>query len=292
MARDPVQATAVGPMVVSAVEQYEPADRRVDDDPLAAYMVSPAVRVAVASCRVPAVRRAMLNASERSVPGAWGSLVCRKRYADDQVDDALRNGIKQVVLLGAGFDTRSVRLVSPRGAAAYEVDLPGNVAAKRKRLVGTFGRVPDRVQLVSVDFERDDPVEALTTVGFDASAPAMVVWEAVTQYLTVGAVRSMLKSLSGVARDSRLIFTYVLKDLINGSDLHGADKLYQRYVIKDQTWLFGLDQTELGSLLGPYGWAVIEDVGPAEYIHRYLRPAGRELPVMAIERFVRATKIS
>lgn len=292
MARDGVEDTAIGPMVISAVEQYEPADRRICDDPMAAYMLPPAVRAAVAGCRVPTVRRTMINAGERSVPGAWGSLLCRKRYADDQVDDAVQNGIKQVVLLGAGFDTRSVRLIAPRGATAYEVDLPGNITAKRSRLGKTFGRVPDRVHLVPVDFERDDPLQALTGVGFDTHAPAMFVWEAVTQYLTLTAVRSMLKSLSGAARNSRLIFTYLLKDLIEGSDLHGADGLYQRFVIKDQTWRFGLDPAELGSLLGPYGWAMIEDVGPAEYTERYLRPAGRELPVMAIERFVRAIKIN
>lgn len=292
MARGSVQNTAIGPMVIAAVEQYEPAGRRIEDDPLAASMVAPAVRALVSSCRVPAVRRAMINASERSVPGAWGSLLCRKRYADDQVEDALQNGIKQVVLLGAGFDTRSVRLIAPRGATSYEVDLPGNVMAKRKRLVRTFGRVPDRVQLVPVDFERDDPFQALAKAGFDAGVPALFVWEAVSQYLTPAAVRSMLTSLSGAAPDSRLIFTYVLKDLIDGSDLHGADALYQRFVIKAKSWLFGLDPAELASLLGPYGWAVIEDVGPDEYAERYLRPAGRDLSVMAIERFVRATKIS
>lgn len=292
MARNPIQDTAIGPMVIAAVEQYEPAASRIDDDPLAALMVARAVRAAVATCRVPAVRRAMISASERSVPGAWGSLLCRKRYADDQVGDAVRDGIKQVVQLGAGFDTRSVRLVAPRGGTAYEVDLPGNVAAKRKRLIAAFGRVPDRVQLVPIDFERDDVLKSLAGAGFDARAPAMFVWEAVTQYLTLAAVRSTLQSLAGAARNSRLIFTYVLKDLINGTDLHGADQLYQRFVIKNPIWHFGLDQAEVGALLGPYGWAVVEDVGAAEYTERYLRPAGRKLTVMEIERFVRATKIN
>lgn|GEM_PF-3953531 len=54
----------------------------------------------VAACRLAAVRRAMVAAGERSVPGAWGSLLCRKRYADDQVLEALRAGIRQFVLLG------------------------------------------------------------------------------------------------------------------------------------------------------------------------------------------------
>lgn len=292
MARNPVQDTALGPMVISAIEQYEPESRRVDDDPMAAQLLPPAFRAAVASCRVPAIRRSMIKASERSVPGSWGSLLGRKRYADDQVADALQAGIRQVVLLGAGFDSRSVRLVAPRGATAYEVDLPQNSAAKRKRLTAAFGRIPDRVNLLPIDFEHDDLFDVLTGAGFDPGRPAMFVWEAVTQYLTETAVRSTLQSLSGAARDSRLIFSYVLKDLINGTDLHGADQLYRRFVIKNPIWHFGLDPAEVKPLLGPYGFAVIEDVGPAEYTDRYLRPAGRELTVMAIERFVRATKIN
>lgn len=61
MARGSVQNTAIGPMVIAAVEQYEPAGRRIEDDPLAASMVAPAVRAVVSSCRVPAVRRAMIK---------------------------------------------------------------------------------------------------------------------------------------------------------------------------------------------------------------------------------------
>lgn len=292
MARHPVQDTAVGPMVIAAVDQYEPAGRRVVDDGMAALMLPPALRAAVAICRVPAIRRAMINASERSVPGSWASLLCRKAYADDQVVDALAAGIKQVVLLGAGFDTRSVRLVAPRGATAYEVDLARNSAAKRERLTAVFGRIPERVRLVPTDFERDDLAEVLAAAGFDSEAPAMFVWEAVTQYLTEPAVRTTLQSLAGVARDSRLIFTYVLRELVNGTDLHGADQLYRRFVVKQPIWRFGLDPADVKPLLEPYGWALIEDVGPDEYTDRYLRPAARDLTVMSIERFVSATKIT
>lgn len=292
MARDRVQDTAFGPMVIAAIEQYEPGDRRIVDDPMAAWFLPAAVRASVRGCRIPAVRRAMITASERSVPGSWASLLCRKRYADDQLRDALDAGIKQVVLLGAGFDTRSVRLVAPRGASAYEVDLPANADAKRRRLTTIFGRLPDRVQLVPIDFEHDDLLQTLTGSGFDPGAPAIFVWEAVTQYLTELGVRSTLESIKRVAPESRLIFTYILKDLIDGTDRHGADELYRRFVIKQRIWRFGLDPAEVASLLAPYGWAVISDVGPDDYTERYLRPAGREMPVMAIERFVRSTKIN
>ena len=100
MKRSPVQDTAIGPMVISAIEQYEPSDRRVLDDPMAVHLLPRGLRAVVAACRLAAVRRAMVAAGERSVPGAWGSMLCRKRYADDQVLEALRAGIRQFVLLG------------------------------------------------------------------------------------------------------------------------------------------------------------------------------------------------
>jgi methyltransferase (TIGR00027 family) len=292
MAGHRVEQTAQGPMVITAIEQFEPIGRRIEDDPLAQRMLPTALRAAVGVCRVSGLRRLMINASERSIPGSWGALLARKRYGDDQVRQALEAGIGQVVFLGAGFDTRSARLVLPAEATAYEIDLPANVTAKRQRLTRVLGDLPDRIRLVEIDFGTDDLMATLTGAGFDSAAPALFVWEAVTQYLDEAAVQATLAALGKAAVGSRLIFTYVLKELIEGTDLHDAEGLYRRFVIKHPIWHFGLDQDEVEPLLKPYGWSVCEDVGPAEYAERYFRPAGRELTAMSIERFVRADKIN
>ncbi|MGI5158539.1 SAM-dependent methyltransferase [Microbispora sp. CA-102843] len=280
--------TALGPVVIAATEQYEPPGRRLIDDGLAIGLLPVTMRGVVRACRWPAVRRWMIRASEQRARGIWGGVLCRKRYADDKVAEALHAGITQVVVLGAGLDTRACRLTPP-GGYAYELDLPANVEDKRQRLRTLRGGVPEHVRLIGVDFETADLGGVLAEHGFQADRPAVFVWEAVTQYLTEEAVRGTLAFLSQAAAGSRLLFTYVLRDFLDGGG-HGATAMYEEFVVKRRLWRFGLAPGEVAGLLADYGWAEREQVGPAEYQARYLEPAGRELPVSDLERFVYAEK--
>ncbi|MEV5554794.1 SAM-dependent methyltransferase [Nonomuraea wenchangensis] len=289
MARRPAAAqTALGPMVIAAAEQYEPPGRRLVEDGLAAGFLPPVARATVRVCRWQAVRERMVAASERRAPGVWGGVLCRKRYADEKVAEAFDAGIEQLVVLGAGLDTRACRLTPP-GGRAYELDLPANVADKRRRLRALPGGAPERVRPIAVDFETADLAEVLSGHGFQAGRPAVFVWEAVTQYLTEEAVHATLAFLSRAASGSRLLFTYVLADFLARGG-HGAAALHEEFVTKRRVWRFGLAPDEVGPLLERHGWDEREQVGTAEYRARYLEPAGRDLPIMDIERFVHAGK--
>ncbi|GAA1761427.1 SAM-dependent methyltransferase [Nonomuraea bangladeshensis] len=289
MARRPAAAqTALGPMVIAAAEQYEPPGRRLVEDGLAARFLPPAARATVQACRWKAVRERMIAATAKRAPGVWGGVLCRKRYADEKVAEAFHGEIEQLVVLGAGLDTRACRLTPP-GGHAYELDLPANIAAKARRLRAMPGGAPERVQLIAVDFESADLAKVLAGHGFQADRPAMFVWEAVTQYLTEEAVHATLTFLSRAAPGSRLLFTYVLVDFLAHGG-YGAAALHEEFVAKRRVWRFGLAPDEVGPLLERYGWAEHEQVGTAEYRARYLEPAGRDLPIMDIERFVHAAK--
>lgn len=288
--RSPVAQTAFGPMVIAAVEQHYPPERRVITDELAIRFLPAGIRIMLGACRWGRLREVMIKASEKQVPGAWGGLLGRKRYADDQVLDALDSGIEQVVFLGAGLDTRAYRLVAPAGGTSYEVDQPENIAYKRDRLGALYARMPDRVTLLTADFDTDVLTDVLTSNGFQLDRPAMFVWEAVTQYLSEAGVHRTLESLARAAPGSRLIFTYVLKDFVEGVNLYGSESMYRRFVVKQRIWHFGLRPDEVAGLLDRYGWGEREQVGAEEYAARYFEPVGRPMPVMAIERFVSAVK--
>jgi hypothetical protein len=103
--RPPAARTALGPMVIAAVEQYEPADRRIAVDPLAVRLLPPTLALLVRACRWRPLRESMVRATEKKARGIRGGILCRKRYADDQVAAAVEAGIDQVVVLGAGLDT-------------------------------------------------------------------------------------------------------------------------------------------------------------------------------------------
>ncbi|MQA93556.1 MAG: SAM-dependent methyltransferase [Streptosporangiales bacterium] len=277
--RPPETRTALGPMTIAAAEQYTPAERRIVHDDLAARFIPAGLRAAI---RVPAVRRLLVAATERQATGIWGSMLCRKRYADDRVAEAVREGPEQLLVLGAGLDTRAYRLAGD--LPVVEVDLPANIADKRARVEAVFGRVPPNVTLLPVDFETDDLAALL-----DLDRPTMIVWEAVTQYLTENGFRKTFALLSKAAPGGRLIFTYVLADFLDGSHSYGAERAYHEYVIKHRIWRFGLLPGEVAPLLREYGWTETEQVGPEEYRARYLanRPG---LAVSEAERFVHAVK--
>lgn len=289
--RSPSPQTALGPMVIAAAERYTPQRQRLFDDELAVRFLPPAVQWIVRACRWRPVRDVLVRATERSAPGMWGAMLCRKRYADDAVADALGAGIEQVVFLGAGLDTRAYRLVAPAGALAFELDQRANTDDKLRRLRAIYGRTPERVRVLPVDFEVDDLAAVLSAAGFDGGRPALFVWEAVTQYLTEESVRATFTFLAKAPTGSRLIFTYVRADFLDGTHLYGAGPLRERMTGRYDVWKFGIAPPDVAALLREYGWVEREQVGPEEYAARYLRPAGRDIPVSEIERFVRAEKV-
>lgn len=282
--------TAFGPMVIAACEQTLPAHERLFDDPEAVRLLPAGQRMIVGACRWKPVHRLLVRATDSKAHGLWASMLCRKRYADDKVREALHDGITQFVFLGAGLDTRAYRLVAPTGARSFETDLPANIAYKRRRLTEIYGRVPDTITLTAVDLTTDDLPGALTAAGLDGKAPVMFVWEAVTQYLTEDTVHRTLASLATVSPGSRLIFTYLRRDFLDGTHDYGAAPARHEFVTKRQVWHFGLLPEQTPALLRDYGWTEREQVGPTEYAERYLRSLGRDLPVSPIERFVYADR--
>ncbi|MFE2752342.1 SAM-dependent methyltransferase [Actinosynnema sp. NPDC059335] len=285
---DRAAQTAVGPMVIVAVEQAE--DRPLVRDELAGRLLPAVGRVAVACARWRPVRRALIAATEKKVPGLWAGVLCRKRYIDDRVRAALTTGIEAVVVLGAGFDTRAHRIARPAGASVYEVDLPVNVERKRALIARLGAEVSARVTLVPVDFGTQDLGEVLAQRGYRRGQRTLFVWEAVTQYLDEPGVRATFDFLAEAAPGSELVFTYVRRDFLDGTSLYGAQAAHREFVSGKRLWRFGLAPDKVEDFLAPYGWAAVEQVGPAEYDARYLRPAGRALPVSEIERCVLAVK--
>jgi len=218
-------------------------------------------------------------------------VLCRKRYIDDKILEALRTGIEAVVILGAGLDTRAYRLAALAEIPVFEVDLPENIEYKTARLEHVYGRVPAHVRFVPVDFESQELESALAAQGYPTGQKSFFVWEAVTQYLTEGGVRRTFSFLAKANAGSWLVFTYIRKDFIDGVARYGLDALYQAYRVKGQLWRFGMDPKQVAAFLEEYAWKELEQMGSQEYMARYVKPSGRALPVMEIERAVTAEKM-
>jgi methyltransferase (TIGR00027 family) len=114
----PVAETAVGPMTIVAVEQYEPEAQRLVHNDLAYHFLPSGVRRIVRLARWRPMRDLLFGVTEKTAHGIWGSMLCRKRFIDDTLRESAPN-IDAVVILGAGLDTRAYRLVEQAGAEEY-----------------------------------------------------------------------------------------------------------------------------------------------------------------------------
>src|SRR5262245_893782 len=152
-----------------ALETLESPRDRLFADPYAARFLRPTGRLVLSLGRLQAIRRGILRIIDRKWPGARTSAVARTRFVDDVVRNALRNGARQVLILGAGFDARAYRIPEIATARVLEVDHPLTQAAKL-RLIGRAAVQPDAVTHVPVDFTRQTLDDALRRSHFDVNA--------------------------------------------------------------------------------------------------------------------------
>jgi methyltransferase (TIGR00027 family) len=288
MAKQTVSRTALGTAICRMVEQYQPEKSRLFTDPVVKELVGGSVRLLM---KFTAMRNLTVKQTDAVAPGIYGVQVCRTRYIDDVVQVGISQGIDQLVILGAGFDTRPYRLPAMECVAVFEVDLPAVQDDKKKKLQKYLGRLPDNVSFIPIDFDTQTLEVAFSGTAFNPAKPAIFIWEGVTQYISEEAVRQTLAFVGKSAPGSILVFTYVLKSIIERrSDIPDADHLMD-VVAKQSPWIFGLEPSSVPDFLKSYHLSLIADVGNVEYREKYLRPLGRKLVVFEGERIVQATVI-
>jgi len=287
MANQRVGNTALGAATCRLIEQFQPEKTRLFTDPVVKDLVGAPIR---ALMQFASMRNYTIKQTDAIMPGIYGAQICRTRFIDEAVEKSLSQGIGQVVILGAGLDTRPYRLAGMERMNVFEVDLPSVQEDKKKKLQKRFGRLPGYVTFLPIDFDKESLEAVFSGTAFDPSKPSVFVWEGVTQYLTEEAVCQTLAFVGTSASGSILVFTYVLQSIIERhSDIPGANKLLDVVAKRGSPWLFGLEPSCVASYLSPFHLNLIADVGNAEYQASYLKPLGRKLVVSECERTVQAT---
>jgi methyltransferase (TIGR00027 family) len=192
-------------------------------------------------------------------------VLIRARFCDDRVLAAADRGVRQLVILGAGFDTFALRYPD-RGVQVFEVDLPASAAMKRERMAAAGIPVPGHLHFVNVDFEREPLGERLLAAGFDRRAPAFFSWMGVTYYLASEAVPGTLAQVSDLAAPgSELSLDYLntrecvppeelalFDDMLRFVEKHG-EPMITRFDPANVTERMGLDA----------GWELLDHEFPA-----------------------------
>jgi methyltransferase (TIGR00027 family) len=268
-----------------ALGAREPDEAVRNPDYLAERLMGPEERALVAdqAC-VRALDQDYAEASKNlEAMGTAIMMLVRTRFIEERLADAIGHGATQVVVLGAGFDTRAYRLTDLLSKTrVFEVDQPSTQEYKIRRVHEAGIAVPSNLTYVAVDFRHDSLDERLHAAGYDSQQVTFFIWEGVTMYLTEAAIDATLGWVGKQAPGSTIVFDFiyrsVLQFLASSTTLAHLPEQAQQAIARirrleaGEPWLFGIPNGEEASFLEKFGLKLttLLPVGGEEARDRYL----------------------
>jgi methyltransferase (TIGR00027 family) len=210
------------------------------------------------------------------VPGIRAPFAVRNRYAEDELAEAVKRGVRQYVILGAGLDSFAYRRPDPmRSLDVYEVDHPASQAWKRARVAELGIEAPAGLRHVPVDFERETLTQGLTAGGFRRGERSFFSWLGVTQYLTQEAVERTLGEVAAIAAPgSELVVQFIAPaSALSAEEGEVVTTLAANAAKAGEPYLSFFETADMEVLLRQAGFTSVVHFGPEQAHQRYL--AGR-----------------
>jgi methyltransferase (TIGR00027 family) len=235
--------------------------------------------------------RAMLHetAADLSLRPMRLFVAARSRFSEDTLAISVATGVRQIVVLGAGLDTFSLRDPhAGEGVRVYEVDYPATQQWKRERLNEAGLTIPASLTFAPIDFERQSLADGLAAAGFQADRPAFFQWLGVVPYLTRDTISATLDFIARVP-ESEVVFDYA-------EPFENYPPERREYIMataasvaaRGEPWLSLFDPAELSDILRNKGFAIVEDLGLAELTERFYGALKHDIRIGAGPHVVRA----
>lgn len=254
-----------------ALETRRSRDRRLFTDPYAIHFLDRGFRLA---CRISSFSPAeslFYYLMQRRIPGALASGIARTRYIDELLEQTVRKGVRQVIILGAGFDTRALRLDCLQSVSVIEIDHPDTAHKKLQTLKKISSSISPNIRYLQLDFNRQDLDSLLSEQIIDNTIPTTLVWEGVSNYLQQTAIDKTFAFAAKFPKGSSVIFTYVDKEVLeHPSSFFGAERLLKDLDEIEERWTFGFAPDQLPAYLRSFRYRLVEDTGAAGYREKYL----------------------
>ena len=250
-------ATALSVAGMRAMESEKPEGERLFHDPYARRFAGEVgMRFAAKACEI--------------LPEILRRVAIRTRFIDNYWNTCFQHGIAQLVIFGAGYDSRPYRLEGPQGKArAFEIDHPATAVLKRKRVEEVFGGLPGHVTYISIDFLEEgygDLEAKLRAGGYDPALQTLFILEGLISYLDEESVHQLLRfiaSFSGMA--SSIVLNY--------TDLEKRGEKFSRLMEQNakggEPLTFNVNPTEMEEMLRRWGFHNIVTHSLAELELRY-----------------------
>jgi methyltransferase (TIGR00027 family) len=207
-------------------------------------------------------------------------IAARSAFSEDALAACVARGARQVVVLGAGLDTFSLRNPhAGEGVRVFEVDYPATQAWKREQLAQASLAAPASLTFAPVDFEEQSLREGLAIAGFERDRPAFFQWLGVVPYLTREAISETLDFIADIP-EAEVVFDYAEPFENYPAGRRARIKgMAESATARGEPWLSLFDPSELAKLLHDKGFGVVEDLGLAEIADRFYGTLREGIPI-------------
>jgi len=182
-------------------------------DHLAAAFIGPAELALIAGHPISKMLDLTYQQAIENIPIAMltSMMIVRTRFIDQALQSAVANGVIQVVMLGAGFDSRAYRFADLlQHCRVIEIDAPSTQEYKKSRVIEALGKLPENLIYAPIDFAHESLSDVLHACGLRKDEKTFFIWEGVTMYLPEQSVRSVLQTVARhVPPGSTLVLDYV-----------------------------------------------------------------------------------
>jgi methyltransferase (TIGR00027 family) len=258
-----------------AMGSLKPPHQRICYDPYAAQLLPPGFTV-LGEYDIPP--ETALEIFKGVVPGFHEHFLARTRYIDEYLRHFIQNNLEQLVILGAGYDSRPYRFPELNNTIpVYEIDYPATQAYKIEQLKEILNALPTNVTYVPIDFHRENLPTVLVEKGYRKALKTLFIWEGVTMYIAAEAVDATLSFISGnEGQGSAVIFDFTYADVIEGkSEILEAKEWLRVASESDEPLAFGIEEGRIEAFLRERGFRNIECI-TNEYFKTHYFKGGNE----------------
>lgn len=279
--------TAETVAVVRMVESKKSEDERICYDKYAVHFISQ--EVLDFAKHHPKEYKEFVERNERLIPGATNSIVARVRFIDDTLKSSIRNGLEQVVILGAGYDTRPYRIGGMDKIKVFEIDHPSTQKIKKDKIKEIFKSLPYQVTYIPLDLEEGEFSQLLNSE-YDSSKNTLFIMEGLLMYLSPEKVDNILSFiLHNSGRGSAIVFDYIPLSVVDGTCGLEAGKNFQKGVTEaGEPLLFGIKDGSIKSFLTQRGFTEIRNMTSEDYKKAYFHGKNESRAVNPLTLFAHA----
>ncbi|MFM8332655.1 MAG: SAM-dependent methyltransferase [Candidatus Methylumidiphilus sp.] len=257
-----------------AVESLRPDEQRVCYDPIAMHFLRTGFKLL---CRLgPLVQPIFWLLAERGFPEDVAQSIARTRFIDDYVKQCVENGIEQMVILGAGYDSRAYRIDGVKEKVkVFEIDCLATQIVKKLKLAKLLGCLPTHVTYVPIDFGSDKLERKLYDFGYDKALKTLFIWEGVTYFISSEAIDETLRFVrDNSGKGSSIIFDYALDSVLT-DDCDSVELSKLKKVLSNigEPYIFGIKQGCIGDFLASRGFCDVVEATPEFINDAYFKSA-------------------